>query len=200
MWQDDGTVNWQEVIAHLTRWVRQRVGDPATADDLVQDILERLVRHGEQLATVGNPLGWMHRIALNAITDHYRRPRSSVTFSEALPAALAGAMEASRAELADCLRPLLMQLDPPSREALLATDLGDQSQVEAAQAAGIAVSTMKSRIQRGRQKLRDAVLRCCHVELDRRHGVLDFTPQPAAQSSCPSSCPSCSIMPVTPLE
>ena len=75
MWKDDGTVNWHDVIARLTQWVRQRVGDPTEADDLVQDILERLVRHGERLVTVGNPLGWMHRIALNALIDHYRRPR-----------------------------------------------------------------------------------------------------------------------------
>jgi RNA polymerase sigma-70 factor (ECF subfamily) len=68
-----------------------------------------------------------------------------------------------------------MQLDPLSREALLATDLGGKSQVEAAHEAGVAVSTMKSRLQRGRQKLRDAVLRCCHVELDRRNGVSDFS-------------------------
>jgi RNA polymerase sigma-70 factor (ECF subfamily) len=177
MWQDDGTVNWHEVIARLTRWVRQRVGDPAEADDLVQDMLERLVRHGERLVTVGNPLGWMHRIAVNVLMDHYRRLRQHVALPAGLPAETADARDASREALAGCLRPLVMQLDPLSREALLATDLGGKSQVEAAHEAGVAVSTMKSRLQRGRQKLRDAVLRCCHVELDRRNGVSDFSPK-----------------------
>lgn len=175
MWQDDGTVNWHEVIERLTQWVGQRVCDSAGADDLVQDILERLVRHGEQLLTVGNPLGWMHRIAANAIIDHYRRPKRDVALPEVLPAQAADAMAVSRTELAACIRPLVMRLDPLSREALLATDLGGKSQVEAAREAGIAVSTMKSRVQRGRQKLRDAVLRCCHVELDRRNGVIDVS-------------------------
>jgi RNA polymerase sigma-70 factor (ECF subfamily) len=175
MWQDDGTVNWRKVIERLTRWVGQRVGDPAGTDDLVQDILERLIRHEEQLVTAGNPLGWMHRIAANAIIDHYRRPQREVALPEMLPAATADTMEASRAALAACIRPLVMDLDPLSREALLATDLGGQSQVEAAREAGIAVSTMKARVRRGRQKLRAAVLRCCHVELDRRHGVIDFS-------------------------
>jgi RNA polymerase sigma-70 factor (ECF subfamily) len=173
MWHDDGTVNWHEVIARLTQWVRPRVGDPTAADDLVQDILERLVRHGEQLVTVGNPLGWMHRIARNALIDYYRRPRPHVASPEALPPETADAIEAARVALAACLHLLVMQLDPLAREALLATDLGGQSQVEAARAAGITVSTMKARIQRGRQKLRDAVLQCCQVELDRRRGVID---------------------------
>jgi RNA polymerase sigma-70 factor (ECF subfamily) len=188
MWQDDGTVNWRDVIARLTQWARQRVGDPAEADDLVQDILERLVRHGERLVTVGNPLGWIHRIARNALIDHYRRPKPHVTVPEGLSSATADTMEASRGALAECLRPLLIQLDPQSREALLATDLGGKSQVEAAREAGLTVSTMKSRIQRGRQKLRDTVLQCCHVELDRRKGVIDFSPRHGGSKSAGTCC------------
>jgi RNA polymerase sigma-70 factor (ECF subfamily) len=185
MWKDDGTVNWHEVIARLTQWVRQRVGDPDEVDDLVQDILERLVRHGERFKTVGNPLGWMHRIALNAIIDHYRRSRQHIALPEALPAETVDTMDTARGELAECIRPLVMHLDSLSREALLATDLGGKSQIDAAREVGIAVSTMKSRIQRGRQKLRDAVLCCCHVELDRRRGVIDFSPrQTAVEGSC----------------
>jgi RNA polymerase sigma-70 factor (ECF subfamily) len=81
-----------------------------------------------------------------------------------------------------------MHLDPLSREALLATDLGGKPQVEAAHEAGMALSTMKSRIQRGRQKLRDAVLRCCHVELDRRRGVMDFSRRQAVVKSAGTCC------------
>ena len=176
MLKDDGTLNWPEVIERLTRLVRQRVRNPADADELVQDILERLVRNGEQLLTVGNPVGWMHRIASNAIIDHYRRPRRNVALREVPPSGTADAPEVSRGELLGCLRPLVMHLDPLSREALLATDLGGQSQSDAAHATGIAVSAMKSRIQRGRLKLRQALLRCCHVELDRRNGVIEVSP------------------------
>jgi RNA polymerase sigma-70 factor (ECF subfamily) len=188
MWKDDGTVNWHDVITRLTQWVRQRVGDPTEADDLVQDILERLVRHGERLVTVGNPLGWMHRIARNALIDHYRRPRQHVAVPEAPPTETADTIEASRGALAACLQPLVRHLDPLSREALLATDLGGKSQIEAAREAGITVSTMKSRIQRGRQKLRDAVLQCCHVELDRRRGVVDFSRRQAIDKNAGTCC------------
>ncbi|WP_179137813.1 sigma-70 family RNA polymerase sigma factor [Candidatus Entotheonella palauensis] len=188
MWKDDGTVNWHEVIVRLTQWVRQRVGDPAEAEDLVQDILERLVRREEQLAAVENPLGWMHRIAVNAMIDLYRRRKPHVALPEALPAETADTMAASRQELAACLRPLISHLDPSSRQALLATDLGGKSQVEAAHEAGVAVSTMKSRIQRGRRKLHDAVRRCCHIELDRRNGVIDFSQRQAVGTGCEPCC------------
>jgi hypothetical protein len=39
------------------------------------------------------------------------------------------------------------------------------------------VSTMKSRVQRGRRKLRQALLHCCHVELDHRRGIAGFSPK-----------------------
>ena len=196
MLKDDGTVNWHEAIKRLTEWVRPRMQEPADADELVQDILERLVTHGAQLQTVGNPLGWMHRMATNAIIDYYRRPRRTVALPEGLPAETAGTAADDRAELAGCIRPLVMHLDPVSREALLATDLGGKSQVDAAGEAGVAVSTMKSRIQRGRRKLREALLHCCHVELDRRSGIAGFSPKGAAGGG-PGAC--CEAEPSAPL-
>jgi RNA polymerase sigma-70 factor (ECF subfamily) len=200
MLKDDGTVNWHEAIERLTQWVRPRIQEPADADELVQDILERLVTHGEQLQTVGNPLGWMHRIATNAVIDYYRRPRRIVALPEGLPAETADTAADARAELAGCIRPLVMHLDPVSREALLATDLGGKSQIDAAGEAGVAVSTMKSRIQRGRRKLREALLHCCHVELDRRSGIAEFSPKSAAGSGpgvCCEAEPS-ALLPCTP--
>ena len=46
------------------------------------------------------------------------------------------------------------------------TELGGVSQVEAAERTGISVSGMKSRVQRGRSKLKDLLLDCCSVDRD----------------------------------
>lgn len=200
MLQDDGTVNWHEAIKRLTEWVRPRLQEPADADELVQEILERLVVHGDQLQTAENPLGWMHRIATNAIIDAYRRPKRTVALPEGLPAETEDPASEARHELAGCIRPLVMHLDPVSREALLVTDLGGKSQVEAAREAGVAVSTMKSRIQRGRRKLRQALLQCCHVALDRRRGIAGFSPKQTEDGSPRVCCKSepVALAPCTP--
>lgn len=179
MLQDDGALNWQAVIERLTQYVRRRVHDPANADELVQDILERLVTNREQLLMVGNPLGWIHRVASNAIIDHYRRPRRNVALREVPAPEPQDATDASGEELAQCIRPFVTNLDPLYRDALLATDLGGKSQVDAARDEGISVSAMKSRIQRGRLKLHHALLSCCRVEIDRRNRVIDFSPRQA---------------------
>jgi RNA polymerase sigma-70 factor (ECF subfamily) len=47
-------------------------------------------------------------------------------------------------------------------------------QVDAARRLGISTSGMKSRVQRGRRLLREALLACCEVSLDRRGGIAAF--------------------------
>jgi len=68
-------------------------------------------------------------------------------------------------------------LEPPYRDALTMTELEGLTQAEAAERAGISLSGMKSRVQRGRQKVRDALVRCCEIETDVRGKVTDFTPR-----------------------
>jgi RNA polymerase sigma-70 factor (ECF subfamily) len=73
---------------------------------------------------------------------------------------------AGRAQLARCLQPVIERLDPDYREAMLLTDLGELSQAEAARRLGLSAPGMRSRVQRGRTQLHEALAQCCRVELD----------------------------------
>jgi RNA polymerase sigma-70 factor (ECF subfamily) len=68
-------------------------------------------------------------------------------------------------------------LPPPDREALTLTELEGLSQREAAERLGMSYSGLKSRVQRGRAKLRAVLDRCCEVELDPRGAVITFRPR-----------------------
>ena len=91
-------------------------------------------------------------------------------------------------ELAACIPPLLRLLPADQAAAVELVDLHGVSQVEAARTSGLSVSGMKSRVQRGRQALRDAITACCHVELDVRGQVLEFEsqvgPRPGPGCAC----------------
>lgn len=69
-------------------------------------------------------------------------------------------------------------LPSPYREALTLTELEGLTQKEAAEMLGISLSGMKSRVQRGREKLRAALEDCCHIALDARHRVVGCEPRP----------------------
>ena len=60
------------------------------------------------------------------------------------------------------------------RQALRLTLYEGLTQQEVAQRLGLTLSGAKSRVQRGREKLKEAFLNCCHFAFDRYGAVLDY--------------------------
>jgi RNA polymerase sigma-70 factor (ECF subfamily) len=69
---------------------------------------------------------------------------------------------------------MIARLAEPYRMAIELTSQQGLTQTEAAKRAGTSVSGMKSRVQRARRRLRQMLLRCCAVDVDRRGGVSDY--------------------------
>jgi RNA polymerase sigma-70 factor (ECF subfamily) len=83
----------------------------------------------------------------------------------------------TRSEIATCLRPFLNQLPSLHREALTLTELGGLSQADAARQLGVSKSGMKSRVQRGRAQLKELLVACCQIDLDRRARITGYEPR-----------------------
>ncbi len=190
-------VSWRAFEARLRAYVRRRV-EPAAVHDVVGDILLRLVQHRAALEAARNPLAWVLRLAGNAVADHHRRRAAerralSRAQAEAPEAITAGPLEAedgaASEEISHCIRPLIEGLPLRYREALLLTEIGGLTQAEAAGRLGLSHSGMKSRVQRGRARLKQALLRCCEIERDRRGGVLDYRRR--GGSGRPAACRPC---------
>lgn len=174
---------WREFGTQLRAFVRRRVSAPERADDVIGDIALRIHQNVGRIEDRDNLLGWVYRIARNAIIDEYRRaardrtrlePLTSDTLPEAAEAwdeDQPGALH----ELATCMRPLLAGLPPEQRRALQLTEFDGMTQVEAARLEGISVSGMKSRVQRGRHRLAELLGRCCALTLDARGVPMDYT-------------------------
>jgi RNA polymerase sigma-70 factor, ECF subfamily len=89
------------------------------------------------------------------------------------------------AELACCLDPMLRQLSPEYRHALVKADLESVPQAALAAAAGVSLSGMKSRVQRARRQLKAVLEACCRVDLDRRGGIMGYETRTARRcDSC----------------
>jgi len=183
-----GTRTRDEVAAdlhdRLRAFVGRRVGDPHAADDVTQEVLLRLHRHLGELRAEDRLDAFAYRIARNAIIDHYRS-RASARESVSPPDDLIDRLEgesgsgdaldeaAGRQELVRCLEPVMSRLPEPYREALRLTDLGDLSQAEAAELAGLSIPGMKSRVQRARVQLHELLTSCCDVTIDRSEHIAD---------------------------
>jgi RNA polymerase sigma-70 factor, ECF subfamily len=185
-----------DLHTRVLRYVSRRVRSREDAEDITQEVMLRIHRHSADLEHAERMAAWIYRIAANAIADHYRRPaRRELPSGQAedVPepehaAAAPGFDEPSTDELrevlAACLAPLIERLPPIYREALELTEFDGLSQVDAAARLGLSVSGMKARVQRARHQLRELLLDCCHVELDRRHAVTDVRSKRATCRTC----------------
>ena len=187
---------WHELHDRLRRFIARRVRSQQDAEDILQEVMLRIHRHSGDLEHADRVASWVYRIAANSIADHYRRPArrelaSGRAMDVAEPAGEAAATAWAepdsaelRAELADCLAPLTARLPELYREALDVTEFQGMTQAEAAGRLGVSVSGMKARVQRGRKQLKDLLLDCCDVELDRRGGVTAYRSKRGSCATC----------------
>jgi RNA polymerase sigma-70 factor (ECF subfamily) len=130
----------------------------------------------EQLREDDRVEAWAYRIARNVLVDHHRRARPSEPLPE-LPELSEPPPEPTNDAprvLGAWLRGQVERLPAPYRETLELTELRGLSQREAAATLGLPYSTLKSRVQRGRELLHAELLSCCTVELDARGRVTGY--------------------------
>ena len=65
----------------IHNFIRARIADAATVDDLTQEVLVKAQRAGPSLKDSAKVEGWMFRIARNLIADHFRNAKKFVIFS-----------------------------------------------------------------------------------------------------------------------
>ncbi|MCB9708805.1 MAG: sigma-70 family RNA polymerase sigma factor [Myxococcales bacterium] len=179
---------WRELEAKLRPFVAKRVGR-ADIDDVIQDVFLRIQRGLPSLRDDQRFGPWVYQVARSAIGDHARdvarhpQAKSAPQEPSHRPQDNDGSVETEVAKYAALL---VSMLPSPYREALSLTELEGLRQKEAAKLLGLSLSGMKSRVQRGRQKLRTALEDCCHIALDARRRVIGC--EVRAEGNVPDGC------------
>lgn len=173
---------WHEHKSRLRGYIAKRVGDQALVDDILQEVFIKAYANLHKVKQSGSVSAWLYRVAANAIADHYRAQQPWVGLPEEI-----AAPEAKRdytAELAACLLPMIDDLPALYRDAVKMSEIEGVPQKVVAERLGISLSGAKSRIQRGREKLRQSLHDCCDIEIG-RGGVVHYEPR---DKSCNGQC------------
>ena len=168
------------LTTQLRPFVARRVS-PQDVDDVLQDIFLRM-----QLGLAGlndeQRFGpWVYRVARSAIVDHLRaRARHPLAAEDEAPEPDERSEEDDEVarELALYITPFVAMLPSPYREALTLTELEGRTHRQAAEQMGVSLTAMKSRVQRGRDHLRELLTACCEIALDARGHVIACDPRP----------------------
>ena len=167
---------WHEFAEKLGQFIRARVSDPATAEDILHDVFVKIQRRLGQLQNPAKLQGWIYLIARNAIIDHYRTRKETVEVPDSLPAETDN-HQGDVQELKAALRRMIYSLPELYREALVLTEFDGLTQQELAGRLGISLSGARSRVQRGRAQLKQMLDECCTFEFDRRGKLIDYSPR-----------------------
>jgi RNA polymerase sigma-70 factor, ECF subfamily len=130
--------------------------DTDRADDLVQETLLRAWAHIESFVPGTNMAAWLFTILRNAFHSEMRKRRREVADTDGV---YAGTLKSEPQQPVqrqfEELRAALVQLPVEQSEALLLIAASGFSYEEAARICGCAVGTIKSRVNRARERLSD---------------------------------------------
>lgn len=146
------------------------LANPAEACDVVQEVFLKVFRNIENFRGQSSLKTWIYRITVNEAHNarrwffrHRRReveldvdPQEARNWKETIPDHSRSPFdEACDREQAGMIEAALARINPVFREAVVLRDIADLSYEEVADVLGLSLGTVKSRILRGREALRE---------------------------------------------
>jgi RNA polymerase sigma-70 factor (ECF subfamily) len=143
-------------VAALRRYALLLVGDPADADDLVQESLLRVVAQARAWRPMRDVRAYVFATLHNVFIDSRRRRKArqgDVPLETVVADLAAPASQTKWLEVRDLVG-ALGKLSPEQREVVLLVGLEGMSYLEAANVLDVPIGTVMSRLSRGRETLR----------------------------------------------
>lgn len=161
------------------RYLERRVGDPALAEDILQDAFAKVVAQPERAPGDEAIVPWFYRTLRNAAIDRFRRQGTADRAYEAFARELetqetpSGDMEA---EICGCVSRLAATLKPEYAEALQAIEVGGTPVKTFAEQKGLSATNAAVRVFRAREALKKRVTESCGTCAE--HGCMNCSCRP----------------------
>jgi len=123
---------------------------------------------------VGNLKNWVYSIARNTIIDYYRKKKE---FTSEIGEAVYIHEEDSKdvaIELGQCISSFISELPEDYKTIMILSEIEGISQKDISEQLGMNYVTVRSKIQRGRKKLKVLISDCCTVFQGGKGSILDY--------------------------
>ena len=162
---------WNQHKGHLLNFIKIKIDDAHIAEDILQEVSIKLLNNINRKIEIKNYKNWLFQVTRNTIADYYRENKKH---SE-LPLNQSEINTNSSACVCD-LSGFVIQTYLPEKYSrpLYLSDIEQKSQQEIAQILNLSLTATKSRIQRGRKKLKELVSKCIDISYNNKGQVSDF--------------------------
>jgi RNA polymerase sigma-70 factor (ECF subfamily) len=182
----DVEIVWAELSERMLQFIRDRVSDCWDAEDILQDVFVKLLANTSKLRDESQLEPWLYRVARNSVIDYYRKKKDLSLDVDYIEGVTPYVEEQANLnwEAAACLKTMLPELLPTYLEPLVLHYVWGYKHSEIAQRLGLTISGSKTRVQRARKQLREALGQCCDFEFDAYGNVVDYRPKVDANCLC----------------
>jgi RNA polymerase sigma-70 factor, ECF subfamily len=159
---------WTVFHEELKAFILSKTQNSADTDDILQEVFIKIIKNIEKVDQAENLRHYLYGIVRNAISDYFRNRIQMVDKTEIEEKITEEETQSLNTTIAECcIKPFINRLPENYKQALLITEFQDISQKELAQKLNISYSGAKSRVQRGKEKLKELILNCCAYQNDK---------------------------------
>jgi RNA polymerase sigma-70 factor, ECF subfamily len=176
----------------LFSYIKSKVSNLHDAEDILHDTFIKIAANLDSVNRSEKLRSWIFTVTRNNIMDYYRK-KNGGSVNIALTDEVSG--EPPEEEYNDitkgldcCLMNFLNQLPAEYRSILIDVELNGAKQKDLVDKYELAYPSIRSRVQRGREKLKQILLNCCNVEWDNRGNVLEVQKKNGCEPSPSKSC------------
>jgi RNA polymerase sigma-70 factor (ECF subfamily) len=167
---------WEEYKSSLFGYIKKRVADEDDAKDILQDVLLKSYQYCSKGKTVVHLKSWLYKITQNTIIDYHKKNNKASSLS--LDLVKTEDEKSIIGEASDYIKALLKLLPNDYAIPLFMSDIEGIDQKTISENLGLTLPNTKSRIQRGRVKLKERFLECCIVSFGESGEMVSFDIKP----------------------
>lgn len=164
---------WTDLHQELKKFIFSKVKDVDTSEDILQDAFLKIQLNIHTLSDCSKLTSWVYQITRNAVADYYRKTNFEVQI-DGLDFAEQENEESLYLSLSNCINQKISKLSGKYKQAILLTYFKNISQITFAEELDISYSGAKTRVQRGREKLKDLLVDCKNVVTYKKGNLIAY--------------------------
>lgn len=170
----DVTNIWTNFNKELKGFIYNKTRNSADTDDILQEVFVKIIRNIDKVNQSENLRQYLYGMVRNTLNDYFKNQKifsDKTDIQEQFSEIEDNSLNETIAEC--CIKPFINKLPDNYKQALLMTEFQHISQKELAEKLNISYSGAKSRVQRGKEKLKELILNCCAYQNDKYGNLID---------------------------
>lgn len=162
---------WLDYKNGLKYYILKKVKDKEIANDLLHEVLMKIYNSCCSNHEIKNVRSWMFQIGHNTTIDYLKKENK---FTNEVPEIFENEESNSYKEATELMKPLIKLLPEKYAVPLQLSDIEEIKQAEVSKIINLSLTATKSRIQRARKLLKEKIIECCNLELDKKGNLLSI--------------------------